>query len=145
MIKITRIAPEIPVGNMADAKAYYHEKLGFETVFEMPQGDYVIVERFVAIHLFTTSDKRRPVSIHLFVEGIDELHDELRKRGATIIQAVEKKPWGTRDFRVTDPNGNILIHGVEFHRAARSLSGLRRPTEGSVSTPDSFEIHMGNM
>ena len=108
MIKITRIAPEMPVGNMAEAKAYYHDKLGFETVFEMPQGDYVIVERFVAIHLFTASDKRRRVSIHLFVKGIDELHDELRKRGATIIQAVEKKPWGTQDFRVTDPNGNIL-------------------------------------
>jgi len=32
----------------------------------------------------------------------------LIQRGARIAQHVEGKPWGTRDFRVTDPFGNVI-------------------------------------
>jgi uncharacterized glyoxalase superfamily protein PhnB len=62
----------------------------------------------VAIHLFEDGNRTGPVGIHIFTQGIDELHDELEAQGAAITQAVERKPWGNRDFRVTDPSGNEI-------------------------------------
>jgi uncharacterized glyoxalase superfamily protein PhnB len=76
----------------------------------MPGRDYSIVERDgVAIHLF--QDKTRnhsPISIHIFATDLDELFQEFQQRGAAFSQPVQRKPWGTRDFRLKDAFGNEL-------------------------------------
>ena len=89
---------------------YYEAKLGFKATMTMPEGDYAIVERDgVAIHLFQArSPDFSPVSIHVFTEGLDDLHTELRKRGADLKQGIVRKPWGNRDFRVNDDSGNEI-------------------------------------
>ena len=71
-------------------------------------GGYAIVERDgVAIHLFQT-DRHSPQSIHIFTEGLDRLHTELRQRGAHVKQDILCQPWGNRDFRVNDDFGNEI-------------------------------------
>ncbi len=110
MPNLSRIAPELPVSNVPKSIEYYEAKLGFHTTMTMPDGDYAIVERDdVAIHLFQ-SDKETsaPASIHIFTEGLDELHAELQKRGAHLKQGIVRKPWGNRDFRVIDDSGNEI-------------------------------------
>src|SRR5689334_21292082 len=85
MPRILRVAPEVPVLAVRKSAAYYADKLGFETVMVMAQGDYAIVERDgVAIHLFQAGAGTGPVSIHIFAHGLDDLHDELRRRGAAV-------------------------------------------------------------
>src|SRR5258706_1612236 len=110
MPNLTRVAPEIPVADMSEALEYYEAKLGFEVVMQMPEGDYSIVARDdVSLHLF--EDRPRdlsPVSFHIFVEGLDELFSEFESRGAKVVQAIVRKPWGNRDFRIADPRGNEL-------------------------------------
>ena len=55
MIRLLRIAPELPVQSLESSLDYYRQRLGFEVTLEMPGGDYAIVERDgVAIHLFAT-------------------------------------------------------------------------------------------
>ena len=104
---LRRIAPEFPVADLPKSIAYYSEKLGFRLDAMMPQGDYAIVERDeVSIHLFTTEQSREPASIHVFTEGLDELHREFKVSGARIKQDIVRKPWGKRDFRVLDDFGN---------------------------------------
>jgi uncharacterized glyoxalase superfamily protein PhnB len=39
---------------------------------------------------------------------LDELHDELRQRGAHVAEGITRKPWGNRDFRVNDYSGNQI-------------------------------------
>ena len=77
---------------------------------EMPDRQYVIVERDdVAIHLFQDSGRSHsPVSIHIFSDGLDELHSEFMRRGAHVSQGIERKVWGNRDFRVLDDSGNEI-------------------------------------
>jgi uncharacterized glyoxalase superfamily protein PhnB len=111
--RLLRIAPEMPAANLREAIEYYVENLGFELASAMPDGEYAIVERDgVAIHLFRDSSPdgaRHPgVAAHVFVDGMEGLYAELAARGAEIAQAVERKPWGNRDFRVRDPFGNEL-------------------------------------
>ena len=108
--RLTRIAPEIPVTNMAASLRYYTERLGFEIAAMLPDSDYAILERDdVALHLFEAqAGTHTPVAIHAFASGLDELHAELTKRGALVTQDIVRQPWGNREFRVTDLAGNII-------------------------------------
>jgi catechol 2,3-dioxygenase-like lactoylglutathione lyase family enzyme len=108
--KLARIAPELPVSDLPRSVAYYANKLGFRVVMEMPDRRYAVVERDdVAIHLFEdNSAGRSPVSIHIFSDGLEELHSEFVRRGALLSQAIVRKPWGNRDFRVLDDSGNEI-------------------------------------
>ena len=90
MPMLTRVAPEIPVANLEDSLVYYKNKLGFEVVMRMPEGDYAIVERDdVALHLFQDATKSHsPVSFHIFANGLDELFSEIEGRGAKVLQKI---------------------------------------------------------
>lgn len=105
--RLRSVAPEIPVASVDEASRWYGEKLGFHTTMRMPDGDYAVVERDgVALHLF--SGKAATVSLHIFVDAIEALAEELDGRGAELAQPVTRKPWGARDFRLFDPLGNEL-------------------------------------
>ena len=110
MVKLSRIAPELPVADLKRSIEYYEQKLGFQVVARMPSGDYAIMERdAIAIHLFTDDGHNSsPVGIHIFTEDLDLLHAELQERGARVSQGIIRKPWGNREFRVDDDSGNEI-------------------------------------
>jgi uncharacterized glyoxalase superfamily protein PhnB len=110
MAKLTRIAPELPAANLQKAVTYYERKLGFRVAMQMPDGEYAVLERDdIAIHLFENAKRDQPpVGIHIFTTEIESLHEEYRRNGALVTQGIVKKPWGNRDFRVTDEFGNVL-------------------------------------
>jgi uncharacterized glyoxalase superfamily protein PhnB len=107
---LSRIAPEFPVADLRQAIDYYEQKLGFLKVMELQEAAYAIVERDgIAIHLFQDGPRSHsPVAVHIFTDGLEEMEEELRRRGALIIQGIVRKPWGNRDFRVNDDSGNQL-------------------------------------
>lgn len=120
MTTMTRVAPELRVHDLGKALEYYENKLGFEVVMRMPEGDYAIVERDdVALHLFQ-SEAGHPCSgsAHIFVTDLDTLFAELQTRQADITQEIVRQPWGNRDFRVGDSAGNLL----KFTEPLNSLS-----------------------
>ena len=110
MVRLERIAPELPAANLDSALAYYEKKLGFEVALRLPGNEYAIVERdHIAIHLFVDgSSKPSSVGIHIFTPDLDKLFRELQTSGAIIAQTIERKPWGNREFRVRDEFGNEL-------------------------------------
>ena len=42
----------------------------------------------------------------VFAEDIDATYDELKSSSANIVEPLEKKPWGLRQFTVEDLDGN---------------------------------------
>lgn len=110
MANLMRVAPELPVTDMAQALQYYAQQLGFDVVMAMPAGEYAIVERdSIALHLYhDAAGRQSPASIHIFVNGLEDLVTELQGRGAPFIQGIVSQPWGNRDFRVADPAGNVI-------------------------------------
>lgn len=108
--RLTRIAPEIPVTNLNTTLAYYVRRLGFEIAMTMPDSGYAIVERDgIAIHLFEAeAGAASPAGLHIFTPDLDQLFADLVERGARIVQPIELKPWGNREFRVEDESGNVL-------------------------------------
>jgi len=108
MARLSRVAPELPAGNLATAISFY-ERLGFALVSHA-QSDYAIVERDgIALHLFEDPQhSASPMGVHLFTQDLAELFEDFAKRGVAFSQTIERKPWGNRDFRVKDDFGNEL-------------------------------------
>ena len=117
MPSIKRAAPQFLVSKLGDAIAFYQERLGFTTDFVY--GDfYASVSRDGArIHLkcapkLEAERAHRRAGEHLDafldVSEVHALHDELVRRGATITKPLQRRPWGTLDFYVEDPDGYIL-------------------------------------
>ena len=46
--------------------------------------------------------------VHFQTDDLDGAYEKLRASGAEIVQEPTDQPWGTRDFAVRDPSGNLV-------------------------------------
>lgn len=46
--------------------------------------------------------------VHFQTDDLDGTFEKLRDSGAEIVQEPTEQPWGTRDFAVRDPSGNMV-------------------------------------
>jgi uncharacterized glyoxalase superfamily protein PhnB len=46
--------------------------------------------------------------VHFHTDDLDASFEKLRASGAEIVQEPTDQPWGTRDFAVRDPSGNMV-------------------------------------
>jgi catechol 2,3-dioxygenase-like lactoylglutathione lyase family enzyme len=46
--------------------------------------------------------------VHFRSDDLDATFEKLRATGAEIVQEPSEQPWGTRDFAVRDPSGNLV-------------------------------------
>lgn len=99
--------PELPVEDVARAQQHYRDALGFEINWLEPDGDIGAVSRDETAIFFRR--RRRPfepVFHWIFAPQIDATYEELQSRGARIVEPLEQKPWGLRQFTVEDIDGN---------------------------------------
>jgi catechol 2,3-dioxygenase-like lactoylglutathione lyase family enzyme len=114
---ITSAAPQLLVDDFAASIDFYERRLGFTRDF-VYEGFYASVSRDGAVIHLKCAPKLEAERAHrragehldayLSVVGIDDLHGELAGRGAPIVEPLERRPWGTRDFYVRDPDGYVL-------------------------------------
>ncbi len=101
--------PELPVADVERAQQYYRDALGFDIGWLYPDKGIGAVSRgHVAIFL----RKREPpfeAAVHwVFAEDIDASYREFRSSGAQIVEPLETKPWGLRQFAIKDLDGNLF-------------------------------------
>ena len=46
--------------------------------------------------------------VHFHTDDLDASFENMRAAGAEIVQEPTDQPWGTRDFAVRDPSGNLV-------------------------------------
>jgi catechol 2,3-dioxygenase-like lactoylglutathione lyase family enzyme len=46
--------------------------------------------------------------VHFHTDDLDAIFEKLRASGAEIVEEPADRPWGTRDFAVRDPSGNLV-------------------------------------
>jgi len=46
--------------------------------------------------------------VHFHSDDLDGSFEKLRTAGAEIVEEPTEQPWGTRDFAVRDPSGNLV-------------------------------------
>jgi len=46
--------------------------------------------------------------VHFHTDDLDATFETVRAAGAEVVQEPTDQPWGTRDFAVRDPSGNLV-------------------------------------
>jgi len=105
--------PELPVPDVAAAMTHYCDCLGFTAAWHREEDGIGAVAHGECAIFFRRSDVRPPATFWVYADDVDAAHAELLALGASVTEPPEDKPWGLRQFTVTDPYGNRLIfhHG----------------------------------
>lgn len=106
--------PELPLTDVAAGVVYYRDVLGFSVNYEMDGFAVIDRDRARILLIRKTEQHRGIVSCYIYVADADGLHAELTAKGANVEAAPVSRPWGLREFRVFDPEGNILTLGQPF-------------------------------
>ena len=117
--RLTSLAPQLLVADLARSIRYY-QKLGF--AFGDPwEGFYAIGELDgLELHLKEApkNDAYRQLRReheHLDaaagVNGVEAFYEHCVMNGVTIHKPLQVTEWGTKDFYVEDPDGNIISFG----------------------------------
>jgi predicted enzyme related to lactoylglutathione lyase len=106
--------PELPVADVERAQQHYRDTLGCEIGWLEPDKGIGAVSHGDLGPIFFR--KRQPPfepAVHwVFAEDIDASYQALQSSGANIVEPLETKPWGLRQFTVKDLDGNLFY----FHR-----------------------------
>lgn len=109
------VHPVLFAKDLQEALAYYRNKLGFRVSWTYGSPAFRAGVAFDSLELQLTDDAQQPpavpANLYFHVTGVDAYYARCRERGATLSSELEDRPWGMRDFRVTDPTGNRLGFG----------------------------------
>ena len=105
--------PELPVADVERAQQYYRDILGFEVAWLYPTKDIGAVTRKPVTIFFRKRQPPFEPTVHwIFAQDVDAAYHEMKSSGANIVDSLEVKPWGLRQFTIEDLDGNrFFIHG----------------------------------
>ena len=104
---IDRPVPELPVADVERAQQYYRDTLGFEIGWLYPSKEIGAVSRGDVAIFFRRREPPFEPAVHwVFARDVDVTYDELKSLGANIVEPLQNKPWGLRQFTVDDLDGN---------------------------------------
>jgi len=111
---LQQIMPGLPLDDVPAGVAYYRDVLGF--VVNYQQHDLGVMDRDqVRLLLIARTDRHKGIgSAYLYVENADALYKEFLGRGANVQGEPVSQPWGLREFRVLDLEGNEISFGQPF-------------------------------
>ena len=119
--------PVLPARDLDETIAFWL-KLGFEPVMRYPEEGYAILRSGAfEVHLFRWPELDPSTnfsSCYLRVADADVLYQrfvkaELPARGIPSLGGIERKFYNMREFRLVDPNGNLVRVGEQTARPAR--------------------------
>ena len=119
MTRLTSLAPQLLVDDLDRSMAYYR-KIGF--TFGEPRDGFYAIGYLDGLELHlkeapkSESDrKHRRDNEHLDaaagVDGIEAFYEQCVANGVTIHKPLAATDWGTKDFYIEDPDGNIISFG----------------------------------
>jgi catechol 2,3-dioxygenase-like lactoylglutathione lyase family enzyme len=133
-----RAIPILPADDLASAKAFYVDKLGFHVTFEETNGATGIMGLARGTIELTIDSPMaghgRDACVSIRVDHADTYYDEWRHK-VEIAHAPRDEYWGARTFSVHDPSGNtIFVIGPQASRGttiyfAGSIRGGRDDRE----------------
>ena len=112
--------PILPADDLAAARAFYVDGLGFDVRFEATEDGRTGLLGVARGPIWLTIDAPmtghgRQACASLLVDDADRYFTEWRER-VEIPDAPRDEPWGARTFSVHDPSGNtIFVMGPPRH------------------------------
>ena len=112
--QLMQMLPELPLSDVSAGVAYYQKVLGFHINYQ--QDDLGVMDRDdVTLLLIERGDHHTGIgSCGVYVRDADALYAEMVARGAKVLGEPVSRPWGLRDFRVLDLEGNRITFSQPF-------------------------------
>lgn len=109
--RLTSLAPQFLVDDLERSISYYR-KIGF-TFGEPWDGFYAIGQLDgLELHLKEApKSEAERLDAAAGVDGIEAFYDQCVANGVTILRPIAATAWGTKDFYIEDPDGNIISFG----------------------------------
>lgn len=128
----------VPVLKVCDARAsidFYCDQLGFtkdwEHQFDPSFPLYASVSRdMLILHLSEHGEEDTHITLVVSVEDVDAAYSELCNNGLTPEGPPEDRPYGVRDFALTDPDGHRLV--VSMPLSGFDSAPSRKKAEGGT-------------
>lgn len=116
MIKAQNSFPVFTVANLKQAKSYYSNQFGFNTVFENEWYIHLVSESGIQVGFLLPDQPTQPtifrpayngdgVIFTLEVKDVDAAFKEATKESLNVVMQLRSEAWGQRHFAVKDPNG----------------------------------------
>ena len=107
--KIGHPVAELPVEDVERAQAHFEAAFGFQREWILESKELGAVSRGdVAIFLRRRETPFESTTHWIFAEDLEATYRELRDMGANIVEPLETKPWGLRQFAVRDLDRNLF-------------------------------------
>ncbi len=107
------VIPTLRITDYERSKVFYTARLGFKVDWEHRFGPaypvFVQLSRDgLILYLSQHEGDCKPGGlVYLYVSDVDAWHADLRKHGLD-VPPPQDQPWGNREMRVRDPDGNNL-------------------------------------
>ncbi len=118
----------VQVQDPDEALGFYRDKLGLEVRNDVANGDFrwitvgspaqpgvaIVLTNFVnggpddGSAVAALLAKGAMNGVHFHTDDLDGTFEKVRDSGAEIVQEPTEQFWGTRDFAVRDPSGNLV-------------------------------------
>jgi catechol 2,3-dioxygenase-like lactoylglutathione lyase family enzyme len=116
-MKMTKIVPMLPVKSMPASVDFYTKMLGFKVIERNDNWRWASLgfddcRLMIDESINTGSGRRRDAIFYLYPDNIVEYHATIRTNGLKIPD-LNKTFYGLTEFRIEDPDGNLLWIGQE--------------------------------
>lgn len=113
---LINVNPKLPMRDKTVTKDFYINKLGFQEFGNAEFEGYLMVTKDnVQIHFFEYKNldpKENYGQIYIRTDDIETLYQSLlEKKVIHPNGALQRKPWGQKEFAVLDPDNNLLTFG----------------------------------
>lgn len=134
-MKVTGLAPILYASDFARSMTYFMDTLGFRKLWDWgtPPTFGAVARDQVELFLCLQSQGQPGTWLSVFVDDVDELHDEIAARGAVIKRPPTDESWGMREMQVECPDGHVLRFGHGISQAAERVIE-RRALSARVET-----------
>lgn len=114
---LTHIHPKLPMRNKAATRQYYINRLGFKETGSADYEGYLMLKKDdIELHFFEFAGLDPETNygqVYIRTSDIEGLYQNLLNNGTPIHPngQLQTKPWGQREFSLTDPDNNLLTFG----------------------------------
>jgi uncharacterized glyoxalase superfamily protein PhnB len=109
----------LAVRDLATSTRFYIDALGFGRDFGDGSDGWSFLSRDNFKLMLGECPDEKPASelgdhsyvAYLVVDGIDQLYEDVSRRGVEVISAPVTEPWGLREFGIRTPDGHRIRFG----------------------------------
>jgi len=104
------------VSDVVRAKKFYGETLGFRLNTDEPHaGGFWFGTGYLVVGAMAPATGSGGTHVAVRVDDVPAEHARLAERGVAVGPVVDQ-PWGERNFRFSDPDGNVWVYAQPIER-----------------------------